>query len=77
VERAERLSRGRGDGLPIFNEAIRPAVGYAAKSEPPLCEEAIRLGGRLLLRMFPSEPEIRTAAVLMLAACARGRAVRR
>jgi RNA polymerase sigma-70 factor (ECF subfamily) len=48
----------------VFNE------GYSANSaeagpRAPLCEEAIRLA-RLLLRLFPAEPEVMGLAALML-----------
>jgi RNA polymerase sigma-70 factor (ECF subfamily) len=56
----------------VFNE------GYAASREEagaraPLCDEAIRLA-RLLLRLFPAEPEIMGLAALMLLQHARSAA---
>ena len=55
----------------MFNE------GYSAGSDQaraPLCEEAIRLA-RLLLRLFPTEPEIMGLTALMLLQQARLRRV--
>src|SRR5262249_52250873 len=56
VERAERFAAVAAMIYLIFNE------GYSASSEPnderaALCDEAIRLA-RLLLRLFPVEPEM-------------------
>src|SRR3546814_3002149 len=53
----------------IFNE------GYSASGAPngaraPLCDEAIRLA-RLLLRLFPAEPEIMGLTALLLLQHAR------
>ena len=63
-ERAERLAAVAAMIYLIFNE------GYSAgrdtvEQRAPLCEEAIRLA-RLLLRLFPSEPEIMGLTALML-----------
>jgi RNA polymerase sigma-70 factor, ECF subfamily len=71
-ERAERLAAVGAMVYLIFNE------GYSAASEEaplraPLCEEAIRLA-RLLLRLFPSEPEIMGLTALLLLQHARARA---
>src|SRR5215467_14462197 len=49
VERAERLSAVAAMIYLVFNE------GYSARTS--LCDEAIRLA-RLLLRLFPTEPEV-------------------
>ena len=62
VERAERLAAVAAMIYLLFNE------GYSGASDParaPLCDEAIRLA-RLLLRLFPTEPEIMGLAALML-----------
>jgi RNA polymerase sigma-70 factor (ECF subfamily) len=62
VERAERLAAVAAMIYLLFNE------GYGGASDParaPLCEEAIRLA-RLLLRLFPAEPEIMGLLALML-----------
>lgn len=64
AERAERVGAVAAMIYLLFNE------GYAASSgEEPmrasLCEEAIRLA-RLLLRLFPAEPEIMGLLALML-----------
>jgi RNA polymerase sigma-70 factor (ECF subfamily) len=69
VERAERLAAVAAMIYLIFNE------GYSANSaeagaRAPLCEEAIRLA-RLLLRLFPTEPEIMGLAALLLLQSAR------
>ncbi|BCW88706.1 hypothetical protein sos41_18480 [Alphaproteobacteria bacterium SO-S41] len=69
VERAERLGAVAAMIYLVFNE------GYSAGAEDaghraPLCEEAIRLA-RLLLVLFPAEPEIMGLAALMLLTEAR------
>ena len=69
VERAERLAAVAAMIYLIFNE------GYSANSaevgaRAPLCEEAIRVV-RLLLRLFPAEPEIMGLAALLLLQNAR------
>jgi RNA polymerase sigma-70 factor (ECF subfamily) len=70
VERAERLAAVMAMLYLVFNE------GYSA-GEPgaraQLCEEAIRLC-RLLLRLFPTEPEVMGLAALMLLQHARAAA---
>lgn len=63
VERAERLASVAAMIYLVFNEgysAADPASDRAA-----LCDEAIRLA-RLLLRMYPAEPEIMGLLALML-----------
>jgi RNA polymerase sigma-70 factor (ECF subfamily) len=67
VERAERLAAVAAMIYLVFNE------GYSAGNDPArahLCDEAIRLV-RLLLRLFPTEPEIMGLAALMLLQHAR------
>ena len=62
AERAERLAAVAAMIYLLFNE------GYSAGNDParaPLCDEAIRLG-RLLLRLFQTEPEIMGLIALML-----------
>ncbi|MFJ7355522.1 RNA polymerase sigma factor [Phyllobacterium sp. NPDC097923] len=71
-ERAERLSAVSAMIYLIFNE------GYSAGSTEvaarfPLCDEAIRLA-RLLLRIFPAEPEIMGLTALLLLQHARAKA---
>ena len=71
-ERAERLSAVAAMIYLVFNE------GYSASSgdvplRAPLCEEAIRLA-RLLLRLFPGEPEIMGLLALLLLQHARAAA---
>jgi RNA polymerase sigma-70 factor (ECF subfamily) len=71
VERAERLAAVAAMIYLVFNE------GYSAAGEgdarAPLCDEAIRLA-RLLLRLFPAEPEIMGLLALMLLQHARSAA---
>lgn len=69
VERTERLAAVAAMVYLIFNE------GYSASGGPngaraPLCDEAIRLA-RLLLRLFPAEPEIMGLTALLLLQHAR------
>jgi len=64
AERAERLAAVAAMIYLIFNEGYSASGGEAHVREP-LCEEAIRLG-RLLLRLFPAEPEIMGLLALML-----------
>jgi RNA polymerase sigma-70 factor (ECF subfamily) len=62
VERAERLAAVAAMTYLLFNE------GYSGASDPArlaLCDEAVRLA-RLLLRLFPTEPEIMGLLALML-----------
>lgn len=64
VERAERLAAVAAIIYLVFNEGY--SAGFDAQERrAPLCDEAIRLG-RLLLRLFPSEPEIMGLLALML-----------
>jgi RNA polymerase sigma-70 factor (ECF subfamily) len=72
VERAERLGAVAAMIYLLFNEGYS-ASGGEAHIRLPLCEEAIRLA-RLLLRMFPSEPEIMGLAALLLMQHARAAA---
>jgi RNA polymerase sigma-70 factor, ECF subfamily len=69
VERAERLAAVAAAIYLIFNEGYA-ATGGEAYVRAPLCEEAIRLA-RLLLRLFPAEPEIMGLAALLLLQHAR------
>ncbi len=64
VERSERFAAVAAMIYLVFNEGYTTNVAeHAAKA--PLCEEAIRLA-RLLLRLFPAEPEVMGLAALML-----------
>ncbi|QND50836.1 RNA polymerase sigma factor [Phyllobacterium sp. 628] len=72
IERAERLAVVSAMVYLIFNE------GYSAGSTEvearfPLCDEAIRLA-RLLLRIFPTEPEMMGLTALLLLQNARAKA---
>jgi RNA polymerase sigma-70 factor (ECF subfamily) len=69
VERSERLGAVAAMVYLIFNEGYS-ATGGSAHIRASLCEEAIRLA-RLLLRLFPSEPEIMGLTALLLLQHAR------
>jgi len=69
TERAERLAAVLVVIYLIFNEGYS-ASGGEAHIRASLCEEAIRLS-RLLLRLFPSEPEVMGLSALMLLQHAR------
>jgi RNA polymerase sigma-70 factor (ECF subfamily) len=69
IERAERLAAVAAMVYLLFNEGYS-ASGGTAHIRMPLCEEAIRLA-RLLLRMFPAEPEIMGLTALLLLQHAR------
>ena len=71
-ERSERLAAVAAMLYLIFNEGYS-ASGESIDLRAPLCEEAIRLG-RLLLKLFPAEPEIMGLAALMLLQYARSAA---
>jgi RNA polymerase sigma-70 factor (ECF subfamily) len=68
-ERAERLAAVAAMIYLLFNEGYS-ASGGAVHVRVPLCEEALRLG-RLLLRLFPGEPEIMGLTALLLLQHAR------
>jgi RNA polymerase sigma-70 factor (ECF subfamily) len=70
AERAERLAAVAAMIYLVFNEGYSAGDGSARAS---LCGEAIRLG-RLLLRLFQTEPEIMGLMALMLLQHARARA---
>ena len=72
VERAERLAAVATMIYLVFNEGYS-AQGAAAAARAPLCDEAIRLA-RLLLRLFPGEPEIMGLMALLLLQHARSSA---
>jgi len=69
VERSERLAAVAAMIYLIFNEGYS-ASGDTADIRKPLSEEAIRLA-RLLLRLFPGEPEIMGLAALLFLQHAR------
>jgi RNA polymerase sigma-70 factor (ECF subfamily) len=64
VERAERVGGVAAMIYLIFNEGYS-ASGASEKERGALCDEAIRLA-RLLLRLFPAEPEIMGLLSLIL-----------
>ncbi len=68
-ERSRRLAAVAAMIYLLFNEGYA-ASGGEAHVRAPLCEEAIRLA-RLLLRLFPTEPEIMGLLALMLLQHAR------
>jgi RNA polymerase sigma-70 factor (ECF subfamily) len=72
VERAARVGAVAAMIYLIFNEGYSASSGEAPL-RAPLCEEAIRLA-RLLLRLFPSEPEIMGLVALLLLQHARAAA---
>jgi RNA polymerase sigma-70 factor, ECF subfamily len=72
VERAERLAAVAAMIYLVFNEGYS-AGGETAGMRAPLCNEAIRLA-RLLLRLFPAEPEIMGLTALLLLQHSRARA---
>lgn len=72
IERAERLAAVAAMIYLVFNEGYSGS-GAAAEARGPLCDEAIRLA-RLLLRLFPAEPEIMGLTALMLLQHARAAA---
>jgi RNA polymerase sigma-70 factor, ECF subfamily len=72
VERSERLGAVAAMVYLIFNEGYS-ATGGSAHIRASLSEEAIRLA-RLLLRLFPSEPEVMGLTALLLLQHARAAA---
>lgn len=71
IERAERVDAVLAMVYLIYNEGYS-AAGAEADARRPLCDEAIRLA-RLLLRMFPTEPEMMGLLALMLLQHSRSR----
>ena len=69
ADRAERLGVVAAMIYLVFNEGYS-ATGGNSHVRAPLCDEAIRLA-RLLLRLFPAEPEIMGLLALMLLQHAR------
>jgi RNA polymerase sigma-70 factor, ECF subfamily len=69
VERSERLAAVAAMIYLVYNEGYTSDVAEHG-SRAPLCEEAIRLA-RLLLRLFPTEPEIMGLLALVLLQHAR------
>ncbi len=67
AERAERLSAVAAMLYLVFNAGYSAATG---SERAALCDEAIRLG-RLLLRLFPTDPEVMGLLALMLLQHAR------
>lgn len=71
-ERTERVAAVAGVLYLMFNEGYTTGVAEAGP-RAPLCHEAIRLA-RLLLRLFPTDPEIMALLALMLLQHARAAA---
>lgn len=69
VERAERFAAVAAMLYLVFNEGYS-ASGKAVEARGGLCDEAIRLA-RLLLRLFPAEPEMMGLTALLLIQHAR------
>ncbi|MBN8941076.1 MAG: RNA polymerase sigma factor [Rhizobiales bacterium] len=69
VERAERFAAVAAMIYLIFNEGYSASDG-TGDARRSLCDEAIRLA-RLLIRLFPAEPEMMGLAALMLLQHAR------
>jgi len=69
AERAERLGAVAAMIYLVFNEGYS-ASGGSVHVRVPLCEESIRLA-RLLLTLFPGEPEIMSLTALLLLQHAR------
>ncbi|WP_168077524.1 RNA polymerase sigma factor [Caulobacter sp. SSI4214] len=69
IERAERFAAVAAMIYLLFNEGYS-ASGKALEAKGGLCDEAIRLA-RLLLRLFPSEPEMMGLTALLLIQHAR------
>ena len=67
VERSQRLAAVMAMVYLVFNEGYSAGDGEARAA---LCDEAIRLG-RLLLRLFQTEPEVMGLAALMILQHAR------
>jgi RNA polymerase sigma-70 factor, ECF subfamily len=72
VERAERVAAVAAMIYLVFNEGYTTNVAEQG-AKAPLCEEAIRLA-RLLLGLYPAEPEIMGLAALLLLQHARAAA---
>jgi RNA polymerase sigma-70 factor (ECF subfamily) len=71
IERTERLAAVVAMIYLTFNEGYSsPAAATASDARMGLCDEAIRLG-RLLLRLFQTEPELMGLVALMLLQHAR------
>ncbi len=73
AERTERLAAVAAMIYLLFNEGYSSSSSREAEARKPLAEEAIWLA-RLLLRLFPAEPEIMGLTALMLLQRARAKA---
>ena len=69
VERSERIAAVAAMIYLVFNEGYTTSVAEQG-ARAALCEEAIRLS-RLLLRLFPTEPELMGLAALLMLQHAR------
>ncbi|MBV9541404.1 MAG: RNA polymerase sigma factor [Alphaproteobacteria bacterium] len=65
IERSERLAAVATMLYLVFTEGYSGANAHDAEARAPLCDEAIRLA-RLLLALFPGEPEIMGLLALFL-----------
>ncbi|MBV9903144.1 MAG: RNA polymerase sigma factor [Alphaproteobacteria bacterium] len=65
IERSERLAAVATMLYLVFTEGYSGANAHDAEARAPLCDEAIRLA-RLLLALFPAEPEIMGLLALFL-----------
>jgi RNA polymerase sigma-70 factor (ECF subfamily) len=65
VERAERVAAVITMIYLVFNEGYSAANSEEAGARAPLCDEAIRLA-RLLVKLFPAEPELMGLLALFL-----------
>jgi RNA polymerase sigma-70 factor (ECF subfamily) len=65
IERSERLAAVATMLYLVFTEGYSASTAREGQTRAPLCDEAIRLS-RLLLALFPSEPEIMGLLALML-----------
>jgi RNA polymerase sigma-70 factor (ECF subfamily) len=72
IERSERFAAVAAMIYLVFNEGYS-ASGKAVEAKGGLCDEAIRLA-RLLLRLFPAEPEMMGLTALLLLQHARSAA---
>jgi RNA polymerase sigma-70 factor (ECF subfamily) len=73
VERAERVASVAAMIYLVFNEGYSAVNASEVEARAPLCDEAIRLA-RMLVRLFPAEPEITALLALFLLQHSRAKA---